>query len=327
MTQHRAASILNTQLVKTKMETLLLSLDEVNQWRIPDFQRPLRVNDKVRALAETLKGVGGIMPGVITLGILPNSPVTYLVDGQHRAESFRLSGLMECIADVRTTFFASVADMAEEFVNLNSNIVNMRPDDLLRGLEATLPGLQKLRQGCPIVGYTGIRRGSTATKMLSMSATLRAWSISSNETPQHSGGKSALQLAHDLDVIDAECLTAFLSVAHAAWGTETINFRLWGGLNLTMCMWLWRRLVVDRERGMKRYVVLTAEQFKQCLMSVSANVDFMDWLVGRALNERDRTPCYSRLKIIFSQRLSQQVTITSSTGKKIMLPQPAWAIS
>jgi hypothetical protein len=36
-------------------------------------------------------------------------------------------------------------------------------------------------------------------------------------------------------------------------------------------------------------------------MSVSANTDYVDWLVGRNLGERDRTPAYGRLKTIFVQ--------------------------
>src|SRR5439155_2436385 len=42
-------------------------------------------NDKVRALAEQVKADGGVMPGIITLGVVDG--VTYLIDGQHRRES------------------------------------------------------------------------------------------------------------------------------------------------------------------------------------------------------------------------------------------------
>lgn len=59
---------------------------------------------------------------------------------------------------------------------------------------------------------------------------------------------------------------------------------------------------------------------KKCLMSVSADSDYLAWLPGRNLSERDRSPCYSRLKVIFSRRLTED-----NGGKKQMLPAPAWA--
>lgn len=86
-------------------------------------------------------------------------------------------------------------------------------------------------------------------------------------------------------------------------------------------MWLWRRLVLEEERGVKRFVRLTPEQFKKCLMSVSASSDYNDWLRGRVMGDRDRSPCYARLKAIFVARLQDE----SRDKKKPMMPLPAWA--
>lgn len=88
-------------------------------------------------------------------------------------------------------------------------------------------------------------------------------------------------------------------------------------------MWMWRRLVLDKERvGNTRYVVLTPDQFKRCAMSVSADANYVDWLLGRNIGERDRSPCYQRLKTIFVQRLAND---TPKATTKPKLPQPAWA--
>lgn len=54
-------------------------------------------------------------------------------------------------------------------------------------------------------------------------------------------------------------------------------------------------------------------------MSVAAAEAYSDWLVGRNLSIRDLSPAYGRLKGIFAGRLEQE------TGKKPLLPQPAWA--
>lgn len=118
---------------------------------------------------------------------------------------------------------------------------------------------------------------------------------------------------------DAEALIRFLKVARAAWGSDPQHGRLWTNLNLCVCMWLWRNLVVNRERGVKRFVVLTADQFKRCLMTLSASGDYVDWLVGRNMNDRDRSPCFVRIKTAFVQRLRED------GDAKAKMPQPSWA--
>lgn len=309
--------------VSSRMETLLLTANEINDWAIPPFQRPLRVNDKVRAMADELVGNGGLIPGILTLGHVGDAKKTWLVDGQHRTEAFKISELKECIADVRICSFDSMASMAEEFVNLNSSLVRMRPDDVLRGLEGAVKALKFIRSNCEFVGYDNIRRNSTGSPIVGMSQLLRSWAGALGETPGGGmAGRSAVHLAHDLDEISAERLVQFLKVARAAWGGDPEFFRLWGTLNLTMCMWMWRQLVLDNERALSRAVRLNTDQFKRCLMSVSASHDYLDWLPGRVMGDRDRNPCYTRLKAIFVARIradSKDPTI------KPKLPSPAWA--
>lgn len=304
--------------MRSRSDTLCLTLAEINNWRIPSFQRPVRVNDKVRALAETLKNEG-VLTGVLTLGTLKSDPTIYVVDGQHRLEAFRISETRECYADVRIVNFDSMADMADEFVNLQTSLVRMRPDDVLRGLEASTPTMRLIRDRCSFVGYDQIRRGGPSSSLLSMSVALRCWSGSTHESPTN-GGNSAHHIAKEMPELDAEQMVRFLNMARTAWGTDPQNFRLWGALNLTMCMWLWRRLVLDDGQDKtKRHVHITGEKFKQCLMAVSANADYVDWLVGRNMNDRDRAPCYARLKTIVQRRLSDD------GSAKVKLPQPAWA--
>jgi len=307
----------------SSMETLIVSIDQANQWCIPPFQRPLRVNAKVMAIAEDMRSNGVEITGVITLGKIVKEPTMWVVDGQHRLEAFRMSGLTEVICDVRIVTFDNMAEMSDEFVRLNSAIARMRPDDILRGLEPSTPALQRIRQAAPYVGYDHVRRGGASGPTISMSALLRCWTGSMGETPVgNSSGKSA---GHTVATMDPEAvlqLLDFLNVAHAAWGRDPEYYRLWGNLNLTVCLWMWRQLVLDNKRiGNKRTVVLTAPQFKQCLMSVSANRDYLDWLPGHNMGDRDRSPCYARLKAIFAKRLQEE----SGDNKKPLLPQPSWA--
>ncbi len=305
---------------QNKMETKILSAEEIVEWKIPPFQRPLRVNQKVLDLAEEMKSTEQIQ-GVITLGRLGRD--TYIIDGQHRIEGFRLSELKLVLADVRLLTVDSMAEMSEEFVYLNSSLVKMRPDDILRGLEGSIPAIATIRKACDFVGYDMVRRNGSTSAMLSMSVLLRCWSGSSGETPTaNSSGKSASSLAQSMNSGDVQSLTAFLQLCHSAWGRDPEYFRLWGALNLTICMWLWRRLVIDRDRpGGKRYAILTHADFKQCLMSLSADGDYLNWLPGRNMSDRDRSPCWSRIKAIFVRRL----TDIRGDKKKALLPQPVWA--
>lgn len=307
--------------VQSRMDTLIITPSMVQEWRIPPFQRPVRINSKVVAVTELMKK-SQTVEGVLTLGALKTDGTLYIVDGQHRVEAFKLSELSEAIADVRVCVFSDMADMADEFVKLNTALVKMRPDDILRGLESSVPSLKAIRKACEFVGYDQIRRGSSSP-IVGMSQLIRAWSAASFETPStanaYNGGVAGM--AQSIDQISQQNLIAFLSTAHSAWGRDPEYYRLWGGLNLTLCMWLWNRLVTDRDRlGAKRYAVLNIPEFKRCLMSVSAETDYLVWLVGRNLGDRDRSPCYTRLKSIFVRRLTED-----SKGKKPMLPSPAWA--
>lgn len=307
---------------RSMMETLIISVEQVKQWKVPPFQRPVRVNAKVSAIAEEIKQSGCSITGVITLGKIAKGPELYVVDGQHRLEAFRISGLEEIIADVRIYHGDDMAELAEEFVRLNTALVRMRPDDILRGLEPTSSTLRTIRSTCTFVGYDNIRRGGAAGPILSMNSVLRCWHGSSAETPvTNLAGKSVAKVASEMEADSTENLIRFLLTAHAAWGRDPEYYRLWGALNLTLCMWLWRRLVLEGNRsGGRRAVTLNVTQFKQCLMQLSANGNYLDWLAGRTLGDRDRSPAYQRIKDVFAERLMQE----SRDGKRPALPAPAW---
>jgi hypothetical protein len=300
---------------RTVVDTIMVTPESLDKWKSPPFQRPVRQNEKVRMLAEELKREGGVWPGIVTLGILDGT--VYTIDGQHRKEAFLMSGLVEGYTDVRTHHFTSMADMGEEFVRLNSQLVSMRPDDILRGLEASIEGLRKIRALCPFVGYDNIRRGTTSP-VVGMSLCLRSWRTSMSEVPASGCGMSAAAVAESLELKEYENLIEFLNLALGAFGRDPQYGRLWSALNLIMCMWLYRRLFLHPELHGKTLPV-TKDLFKKCLMSVSANSDYVDWLLGRNIGERDRAPAYNRLKAIFVGRLSAEL------GKKVSLPQPAWA--
>jgi hypothetical protein len=308
--------LLNTEAKRathTTIDTIEFSVEKSKAWKSPPFQRPLRINEKVRNLAQQIKEDGGVLPGVITIGIIGREE--YLLDGQHRREAFYLSECATGYADVRKRFFDDMSEMGEEFVNLNSQLVRLRPDDIMRGLEGTIPTLTYIRSECSFVGYDQIRRNERSP-ILSMSALLRSWFGSGTDVPAASTTPAAIR-ARDMQMTDAEALVDFLKIAVKAWGRDPEYARLWSNLNLVLCMWLYRRTVLSQFSP--NTTRLNKDLFGKRLLSLSTSSPYLDYLLGRHLSERDRSPAYGRIKALFAKRIEME------TGKKPRLPGPAWA--
>lgn len=309
----------------------VLTTEEVDQaliytWKLPPCQRPLRENPKLFEVAESIKDSAdkegiGIIPGIMTIGILPGDTTRWLIDGNHRRHGFKLSGLERAYVDLRIVYCKNQEEIADEFYKLNSRIVNMKPDDYLRSKEAGSPALIKLRKKCPFIGYDNIRRNATAPTV-SASSVLRCWFASGKESPS-SSGSGILNILDEISGVDIngapilDSLIKFMDGVFSAWGKDEEYHRLWGNLNLTMCMWLYRRTVMKQHSH--RSTRLSDTQFVKCMMSVSANHRYLDWLVSRQLNDRDRTPAYRKIKEIASQRVEQD------TGVRPNFPTAVWS--
>lgn len=306
--------------IRSIMDTMLITPEGIERWKKPPFQREVRLTQKVLEAAQELKENGGVISGIITLGKLGAD--TYIVDGQHRLEAFKLSGLKEGIADVRICTFDDMGEMGEEFARLNSQLVRFKTDDILRGLEGTNPHLQRIRKQLPFVGYDNLRhKGSAKPKLVAMSTLIRTWFGSEGTTPNH--GPPSSEAARMLDDANTDQIVKVMSICFEAWGQDEENFRLWGSLNLAITFWLWRQLVLREgivaRRGGVEPTTLNADEFRACLMALSANAQYVEWLRGRGLRERDRSPAYNRTKAIFAGRLGGM-----SFGKP-RLPIPEWA--
>ena len=298
---------------KTHVDTIAFSVKEAESWKSPSFQRGIKINDKVTELSKQIATDGGVIPGIITFGVLEN--VRYLLDGQQRRQAFIMSGKEMGYADIRTCFCDDEAEMADEFVRLNSSLVRMMPDDILRGMEPSHPYLALIREKCPFVGYDFIRRGENSP-LLSMSSMLRAWFAAAREAPG-SVGMSSAKLAEQLSEKETENLISYLKDGFEAWGKDPEYIRLWQMVNLTLVAWLYRRTVL--EAYSHRSARLDRATFRKCMMSLSADSNYLDWLTGRHLGEKDRAPAFQRIKGIIAKRLTLEL------GTKPSLPSPAWA--
>lgn len=230
------------KLTRTTNDTLELVEKLVSSWKIPPFQRELKINGKVLAVAEEIRSSGGVLPGILTLGVLDG--VVYIVDGQHRIAAWRQAAMPYGYADVRTHFFESMGEMAKEFVRLNSSLVKLRPDDIMRGMEPSTSSLQRLRRKCPFIGYDMIRRGEKSP-VLSMSAFVRMWAAAKQDVPSAGGSLEALAGFDDGETTHA---VDFATVCYEAWSRDTEYARLWSMLNMTLCAWLYRRSVLGERQ-------------------------------------------------------------------------------
>jgi hypothetical protein len=315
----------------SELDTVLISQKMIEDWLDPKnrapFQRIPQVTPKIKELAERIRDDSGVIDGVLTFGTLRGAEKLYVIDGQHRLLAAQLSGLSEFIADARTVNFDNMVEMGKEFVLLNTALRRMAPDDILRALEASMPTLSKLRAECPFIDYGKVRRKGTESTVLGMSPTLRCWKMSQGETPAPgaASGMSVLDIAIGLDDTSIDELIHFLQIARHAWGDDQEYKRLWSGLNLTVCMWLWNR--ISREppsagRHTKRYIKFNDAQFTKALMSLSAETQeggYIDWLGGRTMTERDRGPCYARIKKVITSRFKDD-----APGFEIKFPSGPW---
>ncbi len=286
---------------RMRSDTIVVTVPWLDRVNKPSFQRALRVTDKVTQAAEEIKREG-IIPGVITLGVLKGE--TYLLDGQHRMEAFRMSGAEEALADVRIRDFDSMAEMSKEFIKLNSALARMKNDDFLRAMESGNHHLADIRRRCPFVGYDHVRmtKPDGAGKLLLMANVIRVWFGSVGDVPH--AGPATTTAAEMLDADNTKDLCEFLTTCFEAWGKDKENYRLWGSLNMGIIMWLWRRLVRGEGRtSSKRFVDLTRDQFRSCLMALSAEPLYVEWLRSRGLAEAHRSPAYARIRTAFTRRL------------------------
>lgn len=293
---------------RSTVDTIGFSKAEAEGWELPPFQRPLKVNKKVRALGEVISANDGVIPGVITFGVIGKT--RYLLDGQHRREAFYLSGCTTGYADVRICQFDSMAEMGEEFVETNSKLVTMKPDDVLRGLEASSPRLQRIRKACPWVGYSHFR-ANDSTPIVSMSACVRFWSMSEADSPSAGSKGQAIKIIESMTDESERQMVDFLSICHTAWGRDRAVRGLWSGLNFVVTAWMFRRIVLTQYS--QKSAQLTRDMFTRCLMEVGADSLYVAWLSGRYITDMNRAPCYNRIKTIFVRRMAAE------TGKKISI--------
>lgn len=304
------------------MDVMILDPAELQKWKRPPAQRPLKITPNVADMAAAMQLEAAengddawcTIPDVIKLGKVGKE--TYLYDGQHRLDGAFLLAcgppivvggvtVKAAMANVMLTNFDNLGELGIAFADSASQLVATRPDDILRALSGSSRGLQLIAASCPFIGYD--RAGEHAkTTYLSMSAACRTWFGSGGLVP--AAGPRARECVKLLsDEQTAKLIDFYTACQEAGWVSEGTR-RLWSTLNLGINQWLWRRVVLgDGPRHLKGgplRMALTREQYVSCMKELTTS-DYGAWLSGRSLRYQDRNPAYSRIKELFTVRLAR----------------------
>ena len=313
---------------QTHVDMIVVTPETWDQWANPNgtkvgpnsedgFQRAISRNQNVREVAEVIKR-DRVIPGQVVIGVYLDK--LWLIDGQHRREAFFeavKSGIPSAYMDIKYEWFDSWADMASRYVELQRKICGHKADDMLKGLEFSTPSLQLLRQKCPFVGYTRLRGSAEHKARLSVSGVLKAWFGSRSEAP-NSAGPGTYDASKVFSIEDANQLSAFLRLAESAWTFHPNYWPLWGQLNMTVCMWLYRRCVLSVTEG---FPSMTAEQFSSCLASLPTAKIGQSFMYVQFLNRKgfaDRGPVYSEIVKSFTSALRTE------HKARVKFPEPPW---
>lgn len=238
---------------------------------LPSCQRAFRPSAKKRAevLEEMIRT--GRIPGQILLGTI-NGTDLYLVDGQHREIICLDAGIETILAEVRVRRFANMDELVKEYIRCNSKIASHTSGDQLKALVTLYPTtLGFISKKCSFVSFSS-RRIDGGKANVNFSMCISAWTHSKRNKPTDGGFGKVEDMARDLTPADAAQLAEFLKLAHDAWGREPAIATLWGNLNLTLCMWLYRRVVlaatVAPSRRKKAVTQVTPVQFRNALMEL-----------------------------------------------------------
>ena len=226
---------------------VLLTIDDLEYLMKPPCQRFVSKTKRVERLTEEMLKTGRLGVGILLVMGLPNGEV-HLVDGNHRIEAFRNSGLKSIIVSVQTKSAKTYKDIAEEYIRCQCSLKTSTVDDKLKGIAVGHPPLQKIAQFCTFVTY---KRASTRSDcLISMSDVVHCWFDASTNPPTRYSGDKGIPIEECAKLItdkDAACIIEWLLVCQISLGT--VNRVLWAPLNMTLCLWLYKQMVKGGCKG------------------------------------------------------------------------------
>ena len=304
-----------------EVKLMILTREEVESWRKPAFQREVSCTHAFYELVEQINE-RGFIASALTLGVWGGA--FYKVDGNHRIMAFLASDRKEILAPVIIRQYADggvgFIRMCEDFIEISKHIKTPTADNLLKALEGVERHVKLIRKSCPFIGYAHLWKNSSAP-VVNMSRVIRSLIISKQEMPG-SGftGGSAVELAKALTPEETHCLISFMRAAFKAWGRDKEFRPMWNALNLTICLWFFRRMSKG-ELFCGRGTPISVAHFSQCLLALSLNPRYLTLISqkGRRIHAPEtRNPICRELMKTFEQKLDAE-GLTD-----VPLPKPNW---
>lgn len=308
--------------IPLEVEMRVLTQEVFESWDSPPFQRPVSVGKNVAKASLTMQDTGCIMTAIY-LGVWEGK--TYIVDGQHRRVAFIGSGLDRVVAPVITKYYKDdtpgLLEMCEDFLLIQAHIKNPTANDKLRALEPMSSGLQKIRKECPFVGYGGFRCNKNSP-IVSMAQVIRSM-VTSGQEELGSPAKSAVVHAREMTLHEANSLTIFLKLAFEAWGRDKEHKPLWTPMNMSLCLWFFRRMLKAPSPNKDSKGDVTQQQFSNIFFELLSNRRYRSLLQansgGRLGDPEVRNPVLKELMRAIKRSLKRDKV------RDYYMPDPSWA--
>ena len=312
---------------QSRVVKIKLTPEVINSWLIPDWQRHVRTNPKGRQLCEDIKEIP-ILESMIIVGVIQRRGkyVLYLLDGHHRKEHFLKSGAPYIIIDVKFAYVETMGEMADLYLKCQDQIVKSSPNDNLKGLAVNSKTLNHIIKHCTCVTLDAARSGASNASV-TMSTVIQVWYDSNLDPPKRntlgSPPKSITDLAKKLTMRDAETIVAFIKICEEVFGFNNESSALWKHINLVLCLWLYRVMVLKTEwEGCEGYKVTYLDDKRFGIgLSALRHSRFYSSMTNKRLGSAvDRKEAYLNMTRWFLSGFP------NNNGRtRVRLPKPTWA--
>lgn len=262
-------------IISSGQETL--SKEYLSSLIVPAYQRQQYLNAKRAPKIRAKIQASAMIPGIVYICEIDELSVRDVIhDGQQRTAIALTTAHDSFTAHVIRCRFETVAEAAEDYEELNSKVVNHKPDEMLKASAYRLPRLLRLMD-LDFLTYSSARSGAAK---VSVATALRAWrSAASIEAPIQTTVGVA-DIARTLSDQDVDGLTCFLRTVRESWGALKEHRGLYNVANLTITMWLYRMMVELKAEDQRRCTNLSLTEFSIGMQAL-VSPDYLCFLRGK----------------------------------------------
>jgi hypothetical protein len=267
-------------------------------WQVPEYNRETTDTKKVNELVEALLREPVLRYDHFIISC--RECVLRKVDCNHRVRAFEKSGLPAIRVNIHYIRFDSEEEEVEAYRQKQYQLKRSTPNDRLKVVARTHQPLQRIAELCNFVTFDKACAGQ-AGKLVTMSTVVQVYEWSKTNPPRSRSVSSIEDLAKTLTAEDAAQIVEFLLLCREYF--EVKNPSLWKVSNLTLCLWLYRRLIWREEVEDTRWSRMTSQEFGSGLGALS-NTTYAGRITNKTLShDTDRNAIWRHLIGGFRQGL------------------------